>query len=89
MIVTIEDHVIKGGYGSIVRDHLGDCGITTPVVRIGWPDQFIEHASSVGYLREKHGLTGANTAEKIRQALGQASEVSAMPNPALGHAVGG
>ena len=48
VIVTIEDHVIKGGYGSIVRDHLGDCGITTPVVRIGWPDQFIEHASSVG-----------------------------------------
>jgi 1-deoxy-D-xylulose-5-phosphate synthase len=89
VIVTIEDHVIKGGYGSIVRDHLGDCGITTPVVRIGWPDQFIEHASSVGYLREKHGLTGANTAEQIRQALGQASEASARPNPALGQAVGG
>ena len=87
--LTIEDHVIKGGYGSIVRDHLGDCGITTPVVRIGWPDQFIEHASSVGYLREKHGLTGANTAEQIRQALGQASEASARPNPALGQAVGG
>ncbi len=89
VIVTIEDHVIKGGYGSIVRDHLGDCGITTPVVRIGWPDQFIEHASSVGYLREKHGLTGANTAEQIRQARSQASEASAKPNPALDQALGG
>ncbi len=89
MIVTIEDHVLKGGYGSIVRDHLGDCGITTPVLSIGWPDQFIEHASSVGYLREKHGLTGANTAEQIRQALDQASDASARPNPALGQAVGG
>ena len=79
----------QGGYGSNVRDHLGDCGITAPVVRIGWPDQFIEHASSVGYLREKHGLTGANTAEKIRQALGYASEASAKPNMALGNAFGG
>ena len=74
-----------------VPDPLGIISVLSSQVEdfIGWPDQFIEHASSVGYLREKHGLTGANTAEKIRQALGQASEVSAMPNPALGHAGGG
>ena len=84
VVVTIEDHVLRGGYGSIVRDHLAECGITTPVVRIGWPDQFIEHASSVDYLRDKHGLTGANTAEQIRQALGQVTDVEAKPNQAAG-----
>ena len=84
VVVTIEDHVLRGGYGSIVRDHLADTGITTPVVRIGWPDEFIEHASSVAYLREKHGLTGANTAEQIRQALGQVTDVEAKPNQAAG-----
>jgi 1-deoxy-D-xylulose-5-phosphate synthase len=84
VLITIEDHVLRGGYGSIVRDHLADTGIRTPVVRIGWPDQFIEHASSVGYLREKHGLTGVSAAEQIRQALDQVADA----NPALGQAVG-
>ena len=84
VVVTIEDHVLRGGYGSIVRDHLSECGITTPVVRIGWPDQFIEHASSVDYLRDKYGLTGANTAEQIRQVLGQVADAEAKPNQAAG-----
>ena len=88
VIVTIEDHVLRGGYGSIVRDHLADTGISTPVVRIGWPDEFIEHASSVAYLREKHGLTGANTAELVRKALGQAADAGTVPNQALGQAAG-
>ena len=84
VIVTIEDHVLKGGYGSIVRDHLADQQIQTPVVRIGWPDEFIEHASSVGYLRKKHGLSGGAAAEKINQALGQVADESL----ALGQAAG-
>jgi len=78
VVVTIEDHVLRGGYGSIVRDHLADTCITKPVVRIGWPDEFIEHASSVDYLREKHGLTGAKTANQIRQALGQSTDADAI-----------
>ncbi len=84
VVVTIEDHVLRGGYGGIVRDHLAECGINTPVVRIGWPDQFIEHASSVDYLRDKHGLTGTNTAKQIRQALGQVADAEAKPNQAAG-----
>ena len=43
--------------------------ITTPVVRIGWPDQYIEHASNVDYLRERHGLTVSAIVEKAREAL--------------------
>ncbi len=84
IIVTIEDHVLKGGYGSIVRNHLADQNIQTPVIRIGWPDEFIEHASSVGYLREKHGLTGEAAATQINQALGQAVDDSATLSQATG-----
>ena len=47
-IVTLEDHVLAGGYGSLVSELLVAKEIHTPLVRIGWPDQFIEHASSVG-----------------------------------------
>lgn len=66
LVVTLEDHVLMGGYGSIVLEHFSENGIATPVIRLGWPDKFIEHASSVGYLREKHGLTPAALIERIK-----------------------
>tara|TARA_Y100001934_G_scaffold117066_1_gene143374 strand:+ start:1778 stop:3778 length:2001 start_codon:yes stop_codon:yes gene_type:complete len=88
VIVTIEDHALKGGYGSIVRNHLADTSITTPVVRIGWPDEFIEHASSVSYLRNKYGLTGIKTAELIRTTLDRATCAATKPNQALGQTSG-
>jgi 1-deoxy-D-xylulose-5-phosphate synthase len=44
-------------------------GINTPVVRLGWPDQYIEHASSVDHLREKYGLTAARIVEDVKQHL--------------------
>ena len=88
VIVTIEDHALKGGYGSIVRNHLADTSITTPVVRIGWPDEFIEHASSVSYLRNKYGLTGIKTAELIRTTLDRATCAATKPNQALSQTSG-
>jgi len=69
VVVTLEDHVLAGGYGSSVLELFTQKGIITPVVRIGWPDQFIEHASGVDYLREKYGLTADQTAEKVKEAL--------------------
>jgi hypothetical protein len=38
-------------------------------VRIGWPDQFIEHASTVDHLREKYGLTATQAAAQVRALL--------------------
>jgi 1-deoxy-D-xylulose-5-phosphate synthase len=66
MIVTMEDHVLMGGYGSAVLELLNEKRISTPVIQIGWPDQFIEHASTVQDLRNKYGLTVENTVAKVR-----------------------
>ena len=68
-VVTLEDHVLPGGYGSSVMELLSEKHITTPLARIGWPDQFIEHATTVDYLRQKHGLTVANTVAVAKAAL--------------------
>jgi len=78
VVATLEDHVAMGGYGSAVLECLNDAGIKTPVIRIAWPDQFIEHASSVDYLRAKHGLTTARLVADIRVQLaaGHATRVS-------------
>jgi 1-deoxy-D-xylulose-5-phosphate synthase len=68
-IVTLEDHVLSGGYGAGVLELLNEKGISTPVARIGWPDQFIEHATTVDHLREKYGLTAANAAAQVQALL--------------------
>ena len=54
--VTFEDHVKMGGFGTAVIEALDEMGIAVPVVRIGWPDQFIEHGK-IDDLRAKYGLT--------------------------------
>lgn len=70
VICTFEDHVLKNGFGCGVIEHLNDAGVQTPVVRIGWPDEFIEHGS-VPVLRQKHGLTAEAAVKKILEALGK------------------
>ena len=68
VVCTFEDHVLHNGYGAAVIEALSDARITTPVVRIGWPDEFVEHGS-VPVLREKHGLTAADAVKKILAEL--------------------
>lgn len=69
LIITLEDHALMGGYGSAVLELYSEKGITTPVVRIGWPDQFIEHASSQDELRARYGLTVENVVAKAKAQL--------------------
>jgi 1-deoxy-D-xylulose-5-phosphate synthase len=71
VICTFEDHVLHNGFGCAVLEHLAESQIVTPVVRIGWPDQFVEHGS-IPVLREKHGLTVDAAIEKIRPFLKKA-----------------
>jgi 1-deoxy-D-xylulose-5-phosphate synthase len=80
LVVTLEDHVLMGGYGAGVLELLSEKRITTPVVRIGWPDQFIEHATTVEHLREKYGLTAARAVGQVKAALtgNEPARVSAM-----------
>ena len=66
VIITFEDHVLIGGYGSAVLELLVEKRIHTPVVRIGWPDQFIEHASSVDYLRNKYDITAGAAVAQVK-----------------------
>jgi len=72
VLVTLEDHVLMGGYGSAVLELLNEKRISTPVIQIGWPDQFIEHASSVEDLRRKYGLTVENTVAKVKAEFAHA-----------------
>lgn len=56
LIVTIEENVLAGGFGSAVLECLGAAGLTEVIVkRIGIDDEFVEQGSQ-SILREKYGL---------------------------------
>lgn len=76
VICTLEDHVLHNGFGCGVIEYLHDAGLRTPVERIGWPDEFVEHGKPE-ILRKKHGLTVENCVEKVLQHLSSPSEVPA------------
>ncbi len=55
-IITVEENVCQGGFGSAVLECLGDKGITNfSVKRIGIPDTFVEHGPQ-DFLRSKYGI---------------------------------
>ncbi len=63
-IVTAEDGVLKGGMGAAVLEFMADHGYTPQVVRVGIPDNFVEH----GAVKELHHLCGMDE-EGILKAL--------------------
>lgn len=66
LIVTMEDHVITGGLGTAIMEALQDADLQhCPVQRIGWPDAFIDHGSSVSKLREEYGLSPESILERV------------------------
>ena len=72
-VVTLEDGVAHGGFGSAVLELLAAHGVTVPATLLGLPDHFIEHGT-VPLLRELAGLTAEETARKaLAQVLGRVS----------------
>ncbi|MGI9113566.1 MAG: 1-deoxy-D-xylulose-5-phosphate synthase [Chthoniobacterales bacterium] len=77
VVATLEDHVLHNGFGCAVMEHLYSQGIHTPVVRIGWPDQFVEHGT-IPILRKKHGITAEALVQQVLPLLrGRAGKTSA------------
>src|ERR1700761_9539687 len=73
LVVTLEDHVLAGGFGSAVLETMNELELQVPVVRVGWPDAFIEHGK-VESLREKYGLTAEAALERSRPYLSRMME---------------
>lgn len=68
-LITIEEHVLNGGFGSAVLEGLEQEGIYgNEIKRIGVPDTFIEHGS-VKILREQLGLTSEGIAQEVRMMM--------------------
>jgi len=68
VVCTFEDHVLSNGFGASIIELLHDAEINTPVKRIGWPDEFIEHGK-VDILREKHGISSDHAINLINNEI--------------------
>jgi 1-deoxy-D-xylulose-5-phosphate synthase len=73
LVVTVEENVLAGGFGSGVLEHLEDAFIQrpadrAPVMRIGLPDRYVTHGKP-DLLRGEVGLTGESVAERVLAAL--------------------
>jgi 1-deoxy-D-xylulose-5-phosphate synthase len=67
-VVTVEDGVRMGGFGSAVLEELQEHGSRVPVLRLGIPDKFIEHGKREKLL-EKLGLDGPGVARSVREFI--------------------
>jgi 1-deoxy-D-xylulose-5-phosphate synthase len=69
-LVTIEDHMVAGGFGSAILELLEYHGVKNIDVRlIGLPDKFVEHGVPT-ILKELYGLSSAHIKEVVRDQLG-------------------
>ncbi len=68
-IITLEDNVLAGGFGSLVLEILSEHQLADRVTRFGWPDQFIEHGNSVDSLRQEHDLSTQQILSFVIKAL--------------------
>jgi 1-deoxy-D-xylulose-5-phosphate synthase len=70
LIVTVEENVLAGGFGSGVLEHLADHDLlgSTRVLRIGLPDRYVTHGKPA-LLREEVGLTPDSVAARVAQAV--------------------
>lgn len=68
-MVTVEDHYVVGGLGSVVAETLADAGMGVKLTRLGVQDQFGE-SGEPAELFEKFGFSGPQIAQTVMRAIG-------------------
>jgi 1-deoxy-D-xylulose-5-phosphate synthase len=73
LLVTVEEGVLAGGFGSAVWETLNDSGAHVPrILRIGLPDRYVTHGKPA-LLHAEVGFTGKAIAARIEAAIGASS----------------
>jgi len=75
LLVTVEEGVLSGGFGSAVWETLSDAGITARILRIGVPDKFVTHGAPK-LLHAEVEYTPERIAERVLTAVGERHTVA-------------
>jgi len=75
LIVTVEDHVIRGGFGSAVLEFMADEGLTEhrQIIRLGIEDNFVEHGTQQELYRLCQ-FDAESIVARVSEALGRSEE---------------
>ncbi len=68
LLVTVEEGVLSGGFGSGVWETLSEGGLAPRVLRVGLPDRYVTHGAPK-LLHEEVGFTAEHIAERIEAAV--------------------
>jgi 1-deoxy-D-xylulose-5-phosphate synthase len=74
LLVTVEEGVLAGGFGSAVWETLSDAGLSARILRVGLPDRYVTHGAP-RLLHEEVDFTGERIAERIEAAVAEHSGV--------------
>jgi 1-deoxy-D-xylulose-5-phosphate synthase len=80
LLVTIEENAVMGGAGSAVNEFLAREGLRVPVLNLGLPDYYVEHAKPAQMLAEC-GLDAAGIEAAVRERLAQLEPAQAKALP--------
>jgi len=75
LLVTVEEGVLPGGFGSAVWETLSDAGITARILRVGLPDAFVTHGAPK-LLHEEVEFTPERIAARVITAVGERPRVA-------------
>jgi 1-deoxy-D-xylulose-5-phosphate synthase len=85
LLVTVEEGVLAGGFGSAVWETLSETGLgaaspgaSARILRVGLPDRYVTHGAPK-LLHEEVGYTGARIAERVKEAIARMSPTPDAP----------
>jgi 1-deoxy-D-xylulose-5-phosphate synthase len=79
LLVTVEEGVLAGGFGSAVWETLNEAGgAPVRILRVGIPDRYVTHGAPAK-LHEEIGFTGERIAERVRAALSRPGALAELP----------
>ncbi len=74
-VITMENHTIIGGVGTIISEKMAEYGVDKKLCRIGIKDTFV-HGASKEYLMKEYGLDGMSLVKTIEYMINQKLDIT-------------
>ncbi|MFI4985330.1 MAG: 1-deoxy-D-xylulose-5-phosphate synthase [Solirubrobacterales bacterium] len=82
LLVTVEEGVLAGGFGSAVWETLNEAGATPRILRVGLPDRYVTHGKPA-LLHEEVGFTATRIAQRVTAAISDRQDTARGAGPAI------
>ncbi|WP_103255498.1 transketolase family protein [Tabrizicola aquatica] len=73
-VITLENHLVAGGIGSMVAEALAEAGLPRRLIRLGLQDTYA-HGGSRPYLMQHYGMDALSLVHAVERLTGQATDI--------------